>query len=42
MAARGSTYLGWVHSRQKEPAARELEPVIVDLGLKAAQEYLAT
>ena len=40
MAARGSTYLGWVHSRQAEPAARELTPVIVDLGLKAAQEYL--
>lgn len=42
MAARGSTYLGWVHTRQAEPAAQELTPVIVELGLKAAQAYLGT
>lgn len=41
LAVRGTTYLGWVHSRQGEPAAQELAPWIIELGVAAARDYLA-
>lgn len=40
LAARGSTYLGWIHTRQAEPAAQEMTPAIVELGVQAAEDYL--
>lgn len=41
LAARGFTYLGWVHTRQETETARELTPMLVELVCKAAREYLA-
>ena len=40
LAARGTTYLGWMHTRHGEPAARELTPWIIDLAVAAAHDYL--
>lgn len=42
LAARGTTYLGWVHTRQETETARELTPVLIDLFYAAAQDYLKT
>ena len=42
LAARGTTYLGWIHTRKGEPAAQELTPQMIDLAVAAAEEYLAT
>ena len=42
LAARGSTYLAWVHTRSSEPIAREMIPALVQLAAAAAEEYLAT
>ena len=42
LAARGSTYLGWIHTRQAEAAAREMTSAIVELGQQAAQDYFDT
>lgn len=41
LAARGLTYLGWVHTRRGEPAAQELAPMLTELALAAASHYLA-
>jgi Ser/Thr protein kinase RdoA (MazF antagonist) len=40
LAARGFTYLGWVHTRQETDTARELTPMLVELGVQAARDYL--
>jgi Ser/Thr protein kinase RdoA (MazF antagonist) len=42
LAARGSTYLGWVHTRRGEPAAREMTPALIDLATAAAADYFGT
>jgi Ser/Thr protein kinase RdoA (MazF antagonist) len=42
LAARGSTYLGWVHTRRGEPAAHEMTPQLIELAVAAAEPYLAT
>jgi Ser/Thr protein kinase RdoA (MazF antagonist) len=41
LAARGSTYLGWVHTRQDSDTARELTPYLAERACAAAEEYLA-
>jgi Ser/Thr protein kinase RdoA (MazF antagonist) len=41
LAARGTTYLGWVHTRQGEPTADELTPALIELGAAAADDYLS-
>ncbi len=41
LAARGTTYLGWVHTRKGEATARELTPQLVELAEAAAEDYLA-
>ena len=40
LAARGTTYLGWVHTRKGEATARELTPQLIELALLAAADYL--
>jgi Ser/Thr protein kinase RdoA (MazF antagonist) len=40
LAARGSTYLGWVHTRRNEPAAHEMTPQLIELAAAAAEDYL--
>jgi Ser/Thr protein kinase RdoA (MazF antagonist) len=40
LAARGTTYVGWVHSRQGTETARELTPYLVERACAAAEEYL--
>lgn len=40
LAARGLTYLGWVHLRRGEPAAEELAPMLIELAVDAATTYL--
>lgn len=40
MAARAMTYLGWLHTRKSEPAASALRPLLVDLAMSAATDYL--
>ncbi len=42
LAARGSTYLGWVHTRSGEPTAQELTPTLIELAVAAAEDYLGT
>ena len=42
LAARGTTYLGWVHTRWKEPAAQELAPLLIELAVAGAEDYLGT
>jgi Ser/Thr protein kinase RdoA (MazF antagonist) len=39
LAARGTTYLGWVHTRKGEPTARDLTPQLIELALQAADDY---
>lgn len=41
LAARGSTYLGWVHTRKAEPAAQEMTPQLIDMAAAAAEDYLS-
>jgi Ser/Thr protein kinase RdoA (MazF antagonist) len=41
MAARGFTYLGWIHTRSETATARELGPMYVELACRVAEEYLA-
>jgi Ser/Thr protein kinase RdoA (MazF antagonist) len=41
LAARGTTYLGWVHTRKGEATARELTLQLVELAEAAAADYLA-
>ena len=40
LAARGSTYLGWVHTRRSEPAAQEMVPQLIEFAVAAAEDYL--
>lgn len=40
LAARGFTYLGWVHTRQETETARELTPALIELACEAARDYL--
>jgi Ser/Thr protein kinase RdoA (MazF antagonist) len=40
LAARGSTYLGWVHTRAGEPVASEMTPALIELATAAAEDYL--
>jgi len=40
MAARGTTYLGWVHSRRGEQATHDLAPQLIELAVSVAEEYL--
>jgi Ser/Thr protein kinase RdoA (MazF antagonist) len=40
LAARGTTYLGWVHTRKGEATAQELTPQLVELADAAADDYL--
>jgi Ser/Thr protein kinase RdoA (MazF antagonist) len=40
LAARGTTYLGWVHTRAGEPAATEMVPALIELATTAAEDYL--
>ncbi len=42
LAARGSTYLGWVHTRRGEPGAREMTPQLIELAAAAAEDYLGS
>ncbi len=42
LAVRGTTYLGWVHTRQGSDTARELTPFLVERACAVAEEYLAT
>lgn len=41
LAARGTTYLGWVHTRPDSETARELTPFLVERACAVAEEYLA-
>jgi len=41
LAARGTTYLGWVHTRPGTETARELTPLLVERACAVAAEYLA-
>jgi Ser/Thr protein kinase RdoA (MazF antagonist) len=41
LAARGTTYLGWVHTRQGSDTARELTPFLIERACAVAEEYLA-
>lgn len=40
LAARGTTYLGWVHTRQGSDTARELTPFLVQRACAVAADYL--
>jgi Ser/Thr protein kinase RdoA (MazF antagonist) len=42
LAARGTTYLGWVHTRQGSDTAREMTPFLVERACVVAEECLAT
>jgi Ser/Thr protein kinase RdoA (MazF antagonist) len=38
-AARGFTYLGWVHTRSETETARELTPMLIELACRTARRY---
>ena len=38
--ARGTTYVGWVHTRSETDTAKELTPMIVETACELAEEYL--
>jgi Ser/Thr protein kinase RdoA (MazF antagonist) len=40
--ARGTTYVGWVHTRSETDTARELTPMLVEMACELADEYLTT
>ena len=40
LAVRGTTYLGWVHTRHGEQVARDLTPQLIELALASASDYL--
>ncbi|CAG4904351.1 phosphotransferase enzyme family protein [Paraburkholderia saeva] len=40
MAARSTTYLGWVHNRKETETAKELTPLLIDYACSAVDEYL--
>jgi Ser/Thr protein kinase RdoA (MazF antagonist) len=41
LAVRGTTYLGWVHTRQGSDTARELTPLLVERACAVVEEYFA-
>lgn len=41
MLARGTTYLGWVHTRKETETAQELTPMMVELACGLADRYLS-
>ena len=41
LAVRGTTYLGWVHTRQGSETARDFTPFLVERACALAEEYLA-
>jgi Ser/Thr protein kinase RdoA (MazF antagonist) len=41
LAARGTTYLGWVHTRKGEATALEMLPQLIELAEAAAADYFA-
>ena len=41
LAVRGTTYLGWVHTRLGSDTAREMTPFLVERACAVAEEYLA-
>ena len=40
--ARGTTYVGWVHTRHETETAQEMTPVILQMACEAAEEYLSS
>lgn len=40
MVARSFTYLGWVHTRAETETAKELTPLLVEMCLKAIDDYM--
>lgn len=40
--ARGTTYVGWVHTRSETDTALELTPTLVDMACELADDYLST
>lgn len=42
LAARGTTYLGWVHTRKGEATAQEMTPQLVELAEAAADDYFGS
>ncbi|MNR01357.1 homoserine kinase [compost metagenome] len=38
---RGTTYLGWIHTRSETETAREMAPMLIERACRLAQEYLA-
>jgi serine/threonine protein kinase len=42
LAVRGTTYLGWVHTRQGTDTANEMTPFLIDRACAVAEEYLAS
>jgi Ser/Thr protein kinase RdoA (MazF antagonist) len=42
LAVRGTTYLGWVHTRQGSDTARELTPFLVERACAVAEGYFAS
>jgi Ser/Thr protein kinase RdoA (MazF antagonist) len=41
LAVRGTTYLGWVHTRQGSETARDFTPFLVERACALAEEYVA-
>jgi Ser/Thr protein kinase RdoA (MazF antagonist) len=41
LAARGTTYLGWVHTRRDSDTARELTPFLAERACAVVEEYFA-
>lgn len=41
MLARGTTYVGWVHTRHETETAQELTPMILEMACAAADAYLS-
>ncbi|MEL7028496.1 MAG: phosphotransferase [Pseudomonadota bacterium] len=42
LLARGTTYLGWVHTRKTTETAQELTPSLLDMACKLADDYLSS
>ena len=41
MVARGLSYVGWVHTRQETPTAREMTPMLIEMACELTERYLA-
>jgi hypothetical protein len=41
LAARSTTYLGWVHERKGTATAIELTPMLIELACGVVEDYLA-